>query len=177
MRIAQRRNLPTGVYELPSGSWQVQVRYQGKQRYIGKFPTLEQATLANGIAQSMFKKDEGLELSAEECQRNIKLAKEAATASCIKRGRGRPTKSKQTVPVFQENDTFLSLSNPTYKSVLYKHFQQMDNNDTQEEEKRMATKITDIFKKNGGRFYKKSGRGNREMAFVQVDEDDALRSE
>jgi len=78
---------------------------------------------------------------------------------------------------YQENDTFLSLSNPTYKSVLYTHFQQMDNNDTQEEEKRMATKITDIFKKNGGRFYKKSGRGNREMAFVQVDEDDALRSE
>ena len=54
----------------------------------------------------------------------------------------------------------------------------MNNNDTREEEKRMATKITNIFKKNGGRFYKKNGRGNvqKEMNFVQVDEDAALRS-
>ena len=55
----------------------------------------------------------------------------------------------------------------------------MNNNDTREEEKRVATKIINIFKKNGGRFYKKSGRGNvqKEMNFVQVDEDAALRSE
>jgi len=46
----------------------------------------------------------------------------------------------------------------------------MNNNDTREEEKRVATKIINIFKKNGGRFYKKSGRGNvqKEMTFVQV---------
>ena len=55
----------------------------------------------------------------------------------------------------------------------------MDNNDTREEEKRMALKIVNMFKKNGGRFYKKNGRGNvqKEMNFVQVDEGAALRSE
>jgi len=55
----------------------------------------------------------------------------------------------------------------------------MNNNDTREEEKRVANKIINIFKKNGGRFYKKSGRGNvqKEMNFVQVDEDAALKSE
>ena len=125
----------------------------------------------------IIKKDKG----PEEYEQTFKQAKEAASASCIKRGRGRPTKvSKQPIKFQpQENDTFLSLSNPTYKSVLYTHFQQMNNNDTREEEKRVATKIINNFKKNGGRFYKKSGRGNiqKEMNFVQVDENAALRSE
>jgi len=91
--------LPQGVRETVTGSWEVRVYYQSSLQYIGTFQTLEQATLANEIARSMFKKDEGLELSDEECQRNIKLAKEAASASCIKRGRGRPKKANQTLPV------------------------------------------------------------------------------
>ena len=75
----KKRNngLPEGVCERTSG-WQLQLQYQGRQRYIGHFPTLEQATLASNIAGSMFKKDKGLQLSAEECERHFKLAKEAA---------------------------------------------------------------------------------------------------
>ena len=88
------QKIPHGVCETPTGSWRVQVYYQGSNRSIGAFQTLESAILANEIARSMLKKDKGLQLSAEECQQNIKLAKEAASASCVKRDRGRPTKAK-----------------------------------------------------------------------------------
>jgi len=80
IRIAQKRKLPKGVHELLSGNWQVLVYHQGRQRSIGTFQTLEQATLAREIARNMIEKDKGLQLSPEECERNFKLAKEAAWA-------------------------------------------------------------------------------------------------
>jgi len=86
------------VRETESGTWQVQTYYQGSSRKIGTFQTLEQATTANEIARSMLKKDKGLQLSAEECQQNIKLAKEAALTTVmtgVKRGRGLQKKAKQ----------------------------------------------------------------------------------
>ena len=55
----RKKKLPKGVRETISGSWEVRVRYQSSQRYIGTFRTLEQATLANEIARNIFKKDEG----------------------------------------------------------------------------------------------------------------------
>jgi len=73
-----KRKLPKGVYETPSGNLQVRVWYQSSQRSIGTFQSLESATLASEIVRSMFEKDKGLHLSAKECERNIKLAKEAA---------------------------------------------------------------------------------------------------
>lgn len=88
------RALPQGVCETPNGTWRVQVYYQSCLQYIGTFQTLEQATLANEIARGMLKKDKGLRLSPEECEQNVKLAKEAASASCAKRGQGRPKKAK-----------------------------------------------------------------------------------
>ena len=97
--IDTARKLPQGVYENSSGNYQVRVWYQSSQQSsIGTFQTLEQATLASEIAWNMLKKDKGLQLSTEECERNIKLAKEAAWAdsSCVKRGGGRPMKAKQT---------------------------------------------------------------------------------
>ena len=75
---SQKRIPPKGVYETRAGNYQVQVYYQSSLQYIGTFQTLEQATLAHEIAWSMLKKDKGLHLSAKECERNIKLAKEAA---------------------------------------------------------------------------------------------------
>ena len=100
--IDTARKLPQGVYETPSGNLQVRVWYQSSQRHIGTFQTLEQAKLASEVVQNMFKNDKGLQLSPEVCERNIKLAKEAASASCAKRDRGRPTKANQTV---QEAET------------------------------------------------------------------------
>jgi len=88
------RALPQGVCETPNGTWRVQVYYQSCLQYIGTFQTLEQATLANEIARGMLKKDKGLRLSPEECEQNVKQAKEAASASCAKRGQGRPKKAK-----------------------------------------------------------------------------------
>jgi len=73
-----KRKLPKGVYETPSGNLQVRVWYQSSQRSIGTFQSLESATLTSEIVRSMFEKDKGLHLSAKECERNIKLAKEAA---------------------------------------------------------------------------------------------------
>lgn len=94
----RKKKLPKGVRETISGSWEVRVRYQSSQRYIGTFRTLEQATLANEIARNIFKKDEGLQLPAEECERNIKLAREAVLADVhAKRSKGRQKKTKKTV--------------------------------------------------------------------------------
>ena len=73
-------SLPNGVYENSSGNYQVRLWYQGSNHSIGTFQTLEQATLSNKIARNIFKKDKWLRLSPEECERNIKLAKEAAMA-------------------------------------------------------------------------------------------------
>ena len=78
INIRRKRKLPKGVYETPLGNYQVQVYYQGRSRCIGSFQTLEQATLASEIVRSMLEKDKGMHLSAKECERNIKLAKEAA---------------------------------------------------------------------------------------------------
>ena len=95
----RKEKLPKGVRATTSGNYQVLVYYQGNNRNIGRFKTLESATLASEIAQNMLKKDKGLKLSVEECKRNIKLAKEAAMADvpvnemCF--GRGRPKKAKQ----------------------------------------------------------------------------------
>ena len=75
-----KRELPRGVYETTAGNYQVRVDYRGSKRGIGTFQTLESATLANETARNMLKKDKGLQLSAEECERNFKLAKEAALA-------------------------------------------------------------------------------------------------
>jgi len=85
-RQKKQRKLPLGVYETTAGSWRVRVYYQGKERCIGTFPTLEKAALANEIARGELKKDKRLQLSVEECERNIKLAKEAALASIAAMG-------------------------------------------------------------------------------------------
>jgi len=71
-------SLPRGVSKQEAGNYRVIIWYQGKDRSIGTFQTLEQATLANEIARGVLKKDKGLKLSAEESERNFKLAKEAA---------------------------------------------------------------------------------------------------
>ena len=73
-------SLPPGVHETSVGNYHVQVYYQGSNRSIGTFQSLESATLANEIARNMLKKDKGLQLSFEECEQNVKLAKEAALA-------------------------------------------------------------------------------------------------
>ena len=78
--VKQKKSLPIGVHETTAGNYHVKVWYQGKDRSIGTFQTLEQATLANRIAWGMLKKDKGLQLSSEECERNFKLAKETALA-------------------------------------------------------------------------------------------------
>ena len=75
---SHKRKPPKGVYETTAGNYQVRLYYQSSLQYIGTFQTLKQATLAHEIAWSMLKKDEGLQLTTEECERNIKLAKEAA---------------------------------------------------------------------------------------------------
>jgi len=80
---SRRQSSAEGVYELPSGSWRVMVYYQGSHRGIGTFQTLEQATLASEVARSMIKKDKGQQLSAEDCERNFKLAKEAAVNTAM----------------------------------------------------------------------------------------------
>lgn len=73
-------SLPPGVHETSVGNYHVQVYYQGSNRSIGTFQSLESATLANEIARNMLKKVKGLQLSFEECEQNVKLAKEAALA-------------------------------------------------------------------------------------------------
>ena len=73
---SKKKTFPT----TSAGNYQVLIYYQGTQRYIGTFQTLEQATTANDIARGMLEKDKGLRLSSEECERNVKLAKEAALA-------------------------------------------------------------------------------------------------
>ena len=73
--IARRRGLPKGVSCIvASGKYRVRVSYAWTERCIGTFSTLEQATLANG---DMLDKNNGLQLSDEECERNFKLAKAA----------------------------------------------------------------------------------------------------
>ena len=100
------RKLPPGVHETPNGTWQVRVWYQGRQPCIGTFPTLEQATTANEIARNMLKKDKGLQLSAEECERNVKLAREAALADVpdIFSSSGRGSVSDLEVDVCRDDD-------------------------------------------------------------------------
>jgi len=75
---SKSNSLPPGVHETSVGNYHVQVYYQGSNRSIGTFQTVEQACLASDIAQNMLEKDEALKLSAEECEQNFKLAKEAA---------------------------------------------------------------------------------------------------
>ncbi len=45
-KAASERDLPTGVYELPSGKLASEIRWGGKTRYIGIFETPEQASAA-----------------------------------------------------------------------------------------------------------------------------------
>ena len=99
-------SLPPGVNETTSGNYQVLLYYQGNNRNIGSFKTLQSATLVSEIVRNMLKKDKGQKLSAEECERNVKLAKEAALAGVpnnemcsksTKRGGGRPRKVNRKV--------------------------------------------------------------------------------
>lgn len=43
-----------GVYQLPSGSWRAQIRFNGKNHHIGCFATREEAALAKIKANSDF---------------------------------------------------------------------------------------------------------------------------
>lgn len=52
----RKSSIPAGMTERGNGNWQVRVFFQGSYRCIGTFPTFEQATLADEIARSMFKK-------------------------------------------------------------------------------------------------------------------------
>ena len=81
VRLGTAGELPRGVNETTEGFYRVRVFYQGKERNIGTFETLESATLANEIARNMLKKSKGLQLSTEDSERNFKIAKEAALAS------------------------------------------------------------------------------------------------
>ena len=96
--ISSTNSLPNGVYETPNGTWQVRVWYQGRQPCIGTFQTLEQATLANEIARGMLNKDKGLQLSAEECERNFKLAKEVTLADVPDTSKPSARRSAKDVP-------------------------------------------------------------------------------
>lgn len=71
-----------GVTMRPSGKWQAQLYYSGKSRYIGVFDSKEKASLAYEIAREVLKTDKGEEgpLNAEETDRNVTLAREAAVA-------------------------------------------------------------------------------------------------
>ena len=80
VRLGTAGELPIGVNETTEGFYRVRVFYQGKDRGIGTFQTLEAATLANEIARNMLKKSKFLQLSTEDSERNFKIAKEAALA-------------------------------------------------------------------------------------------------
>jgi len=91
-------SLPKGVYETTSGTYLVKIFYQGSNNHIGVFETLELATLANETtARDMLKKDKGLQVSAEDRERNFKLAKEAALAVAVPNQRG-GRREKNTAP-------------------------------------------------------------------------------
>jgi len=82
-RTRRGNTLPEGVTKRANGTYTVRTPYQGSTRHIGTCQTVDQATLAIEIARSMLKKDKGLKLSAEECERNLKQAKEAAMAGVL----------------------------------------------------------------------------------------------
>ena len=46
LRATSKRDLPTGVYQLPTGKFQSKIYWDGKLRHIGTFDTLEQASTA-----------------------------------------------------------------------------------------------------------------------------------
>lgn len=55
------------------------IAYQGKSVYMGRYNTLEQATLVNTTARKILTVDEGAKLTHEEIDSNIKSAKEAVS--------------------------------------------------------------------------------------------------
>jgi len=67
-----------GVRQTPSGKWEVGFRYHGNRRNLGTFDTQDQAALANEVGRRMLKTEKGLKLTAEEVDRNVKLARVAS---------------------------------------------------------------------------------------------------
>jgi hypothetical protein len=68
----------TGVRQAPSGNWSVQIKYYGSQRSIGTFDTQDEAALANEAARRILEPTRNAELSTEQIEANVTLAKEAA---------------------------------------------------------------------------------------------------
>ena len=84
-----------GVTQRPSRKWQAQLYYAGKSRYIGVFDNKEQAALAYEIAREILKDEkQPLNVTADECEKNVNLAREAAFE-----GIGLPTHTVPSPPL------------------------------------------------------------------------------
>jgi hypothetical protein len=84
-----------GVTQRPSRKWQAQLYYAGKSRYIGVFDNKEQAALAYEIAREILKDEkQPLNVTADECEKNVNLAREAAFE-----GIGVPTLTQPSPPL------------------------------------------------------------------------------
>jgi len=68
-----------GVRQTPSGNWEVGFRYHGNRRNLGTFNTQDQAALANEVGRKILDlTKKGTQITAEDIERNVKLAREAA---------------------------------------------------------------------------------------------------
>jgi len=168
--------LPQGV-TAHGTSYQVRVGYQGSMRHIGTFQTLEQATTANEIARSMLKKDKGLQLSAEECQQNIKLAKEAALTTAmpdrkekLPKGVRATTVGKYQVAVWYQGrnsaiGTFQNLEQATLASEVVHNMLEKDKGlqlSTEECERNFKQAKEAALKGSGKKVMRKKVRHNKE---------------
>ena len=107
--------------------------YAWTERCIGTF-----STLANEIARDMLDKDYGLQLSYEECERNFKLAKEAAC---------RQAETKEEIQLLTRNGECLGESQGASITKWKMNWRKMSN---QEEYEKWLEKIrSSVSNKNG----------------------------
>jgi len=73
----EKSRTEVGVYATASGKWCARISYHGNQ-FLGTYGTREHASLARRVAGESLEATSGLQLSTDEVESNVKLAREAA---------------------------------------------------------------------------------------------------
>ena len=73
-----------------------------------------------------------------------------------------------------QNDTILSFTNPTYKTIMFEHFKTMGTVTNMEENRNAANELFHVFNERGGRFFKLVRY--RKAQYQEVDAKIALQS-
>ena len=72
-----------GVRQTKSNTWQVRFKYQGAERNMSTYKTLDQATIANEIGRKMLMPTKDSKLTNDEIEQNVKAARAAAKSAAL----------------------------------------------------------------------------------------------